>query len=399
MQAHPRQAGAAGRLELAQVIARHGGPYCAEHVLSRVQRRALQAIQSCRSSALGGHLEQCDTCGIERYRYHSCRNRHCPKCQTRAKERWLADRQAELLPVPYYHVVFTLPHLLNPLVQGNPRVMLGLLFDAAARTLIEFGQNPRWLGGQIGLTMVLHTWGQRLDQHVHLHCLVSGGALAADGHWIEPRRGFLFPVKALSMVFRAKFLAGLQHAFDRSSVRFAGGTAVLAEALERRRLLGTLRSQPWVVYAKRPFAGPGQVLQYLGRYTHRVALTNNRLVSLEGNEVAFRYKDYAQGNRQRVMRLPAHEFIRRFLLHVLPKGFMRIRHYGLLGNHGKRAKLAAARDALQAPASPPTPPVAESLQLFWQRICGLDIHQCPHCSRGRMRLVQILAPRGPGPPC
>ena len=358
----------------------------------------MRAIETCRSSALGGHLEQCDACGTQRYRYHSCRNRHCPKCQTRAKERWLADRQAELLPVPYYHVVFTLPHTLNALAQGNPRVMLGLLFDSAARTLLEFGQNPRWLGGQIGLTMVLHTWGQNLNQHLHVHCLVSGGALDPGGHWVHPRRGFLFPVKALSMVFRGKFLDGLKQAFEHSSLKLAGSTAALANMRERSRLFAALRAQPWVVYAKRPFAGPEQVLQYLGRYTHRVAFTNNRLVSLDEHEVAFRYKDYAHGNRRCVMRLPADEFIRRFLLHVLPKGFMRIRHYGLLGNHGKRHKLAAARCALAVPLPPPSAQAAESVEAFWQRVSGIDIHQCPRCRLGRMLLVRVLAPLTHGPP-
>jgi len=363
-----------------------------------VQRRAMRAIETCRSSVLGGHLEQCDACGTQRYLYHSCRNRHCPKCQTRAKERWLADRQAELLPVPYYHVVFTLPHTLNALAQGNPRMMLGLLFESASRTLLEFGQNPRWLGGDIGLTIVLHTWGQNLNQHLHLHCLVSGGALTQSSHWVHPRRGFLFPVKALSMVFRGKFLEGLKRALERSSLKLAGSTASLANTRERSSLFAALRAQPWVVYAKRPFAGPEQVLKYLGRYTHRVALSNNRLVSLDEHEVSFRYKDYAHGNHLRVMRLPADEFIRRFMLHVLPKGFMRIRHYGLLGNRGKQRKLAAARCALAAPVAPPSTQVAESVEAFWQRISGIDIHQCPRCRLGRMHLIRVLAPLAQGPP-
>jgi hypothetical protein len=398
MRAHPQQAGATEKLELAQVLDRHGAAFRARHALSPVQRHAMRAIETCRSSALGGHLEQCDACGTQRYLYHSCRNRHCPKCQTRAKERWLAGRQAELLPVPYYHVVFTLPHTLNALAQGNPRIMLGLLFDSAARTLLEFGENPRWLGGQIGLTMVLHTWGQNLNQHLHLHCLVSGGALAQDGRWMHPRRGFLFPVKALSMVFRGKFLEGLKRAFEHASLKLAGGTATLADMRGRNGLFAALRAQPWVVYAKRPFAGPAQVLQYLGRYTHRVALTNNRLVNLDEHEVAFRYKDYAHGNRRCVMHLPADEFIRRFLLHVLPKGFMRIRHYGLLGNRGKRHKLSAARCALEAPVPPPSAQAAESVAAFWQRVSGIDIHRCPRCRTGHMLLVRMLAPLAHGPP-
>jgi len=395
---HPRNADAAGKVELAQVFARHGAAYLATHRLAAVQQRAMRAIQTCRTAALGGHVERCDACGRLRYSYHSCRNRHCPKCQALAKERWLAARRAELLPAPYFHVVFTLPHQVNPLAQGNPRVIYRLLFEAAARTLLEFGENPRWLGGELGVTMVLHTWGQTLSQHLHVHALVSGGALAPEGHWIHPRRGFLFPVKALSQVFRGKFTAALKHAFDAGALALAGSTAALAEARERVALFAALRAQPWVVYAKRPFAGPDQVLQYLGRYTHRIALTNSRLVSLEDETVRFRYQDYAHGNRRKVMTLDAQEFIRRYLTHVLPRGFMRIRHYGLNGNRAKRHKLGAARAALDAPpsASVSTPP--ESIEAFWLRVAHLDIHQCPHCASGLLRQIGVLLPRAQGPP-
>lgn len=398
MGAHPHGADAAGRLELAQVLARHGAAYLTTHRLAPVQYRALRAIEACRTAALGGHLERCAACGGLRYSYHSCRNRHCPKCQTLARERWLAARQAELLPAPYFHVVFTLPHELNPLAQGNPRVMLRLLFDAAARTLLEFGENPRWLGGRIGVTMVLHTWGQTLTQHLHLHCLVSGGALGGDGHWIYPRRGFLFPVKALSQVFRGKFLAGLARAFDAGALALAGSTATLAAAGSRAALFTALRTHPWVVYAKRPFAGPEAVLQYLGHYTHRIALTNNRLVSVDDQTVCFRYKDYAAGNRRKVMALDAPEFLRRFLLHVLPTGFMRIRHYGLLGNRAKRHQLAQARDALNCPSPEPVRAAPETLEAFWLRIAQLDIHRCPHCASGRLHRIATLTPRAHGPP-
>ncbi|MGH8648631.1 MAG: IS91 family transposase, partial [Burkholderiales bacterium] len=293
MGTHPHRADAAGKVELAQVFARHGAAFRARHRLSAVQRRAMRAIEACRTEVLGGHVERCTACGGLRYSYHSCRNRHCPKCQTLAKERWLAARGAELLPVPYFHVVFTLPHQLNALAQGNARVIYRLLFDAAARTLLEFGENPRWLGGEIGVTMVLHTWGQTLSQHLHVHCLVSGGALGANAHWIYPHRGFLFPVKALSAVFRGKFLEALKRAFDAGALALAGSTVSLLDARARAALFAALRAQPWVVYAKRPFAGPSQVLQYLGRYTHRIALTNNRLVSFDDDTVRFRYKDYA----------------------------------------------------------------------------------------------------------
>jgi hypothetical protein len=350
----------------------------------------MRAIAACRTAALGGHLAQCDACGAQRYTYHSCRNRHCPKCQTLAKERWLAARRAELLPVPYFHLVFTLPHELNTLAQGNPRVVYGLLFESVSATLIEFGANPRWLGGEIAATLILHTWGQTLSQHLHLHCLVAAGALHADGHWIRSRRGFLFPVQALSQVFRGKFLAALKQAFSCGTLKFAGETTALDQPRVQQRFISALRAHDWIVYAKQPFSGPTQVLDYLGRYTHRVALSNNRLLSFEHDAVRFRYKDYAHGNRRKVMRLDAAEFIRRFLLHVLPRGFMRIRHYGLLANRAKRLKLAQARSALDLPPPAPHPSQPESVAAFWLRIASLDIHQCPYCDAGRMVLIASL---------
>ena len=358
----------------------------------------MTAIEACRTERLGGHIERCDACERLRFHYHSCRNRHCPKCQTLAKERWLAARRAELLPAPYFHLVFTLPHELNTLAQGNPRVIYALLFEAVSATLLEFGANPRWLGGSIAATLVLHTWSQTLGQHLHLHGLIAGGALGTNGQWLRPRRGFLFPVKALSPVFRGKFLAGLVRACDSNAIRFDGSTSALAEPCERVRFVAGLRAKPWVVYAKRPFAGPEQVLDYLGRYTHRVAIANNRLLSVTDTEVRFRYQDYAHGNRRKVMTLDAQEFIRRFLLHVLPSGFMRIRHYGLLANRAKGVKLAAARAALDyQPLS--TPAKAESVEAFWQRVAALDIHRCAFCKTGRMRVVgPISVPKARAPP-
>jgi len=396
---HPHGADAARvKVELAEVFARHGAAYQATHRLVPVQYRAIAAIQACRTQALGGHVERCDACGGLRYHYHSCRNRHCPKCQTLAKERWLAARRAELLPVPYFHLVFTLPHELNALAQGNPRAIYALLFQSVSDTLIEFGANPRWLGGAIAATLVLHTWGQTLSQHLHIHALVAAGALAPDGRWITSRRGFLFPVPALSPVFRGKFLAGLKQLFSAGMLKLTGSSAPLAEITAQRQMLRALRGKPWVVYAKRPFAGPTQVLDYLGRYTHRVAISNHRLVSCNDTEVRFRYKDYAHGNRRKVLALEPAEFIRRFLLHVLPSGFMRIRHYGILANRAKREKLAAARTALDSPpASQPSEP--ESVEAFWLRVAALDIHQCPHCKAGRMIVVgPIRAPRTRAPP-
>jgi hypothetical protein len=368
----------ARRLELADIVRAHGAAFSASHRLCSVQHRALRAIEHCRTAALGGELRQCDACGTQRYVYHSCRNRHCPKCHTRAKERWLAARRAELLPVPYYHLVFTLPHELNTLGQYRPGEIYSMLFGAASETLLEFGRNPRWLGGEIAATLVLHTWGQTLSQHLHVHCLVAGGALDATGKWVRSRRGFLFPVKALSSVFRGKLVAAL------------------AKLPAQPQLLAALRAKPWIVYAKRPFAGPEQVLEYLGRYTHRTAISNERLVSADSASVRFSYKDYAHGERRRIMQLEPEEFLRRFTLHVLPRGFNRIRHYGLLANRNKRMLLARARAALAVPREV-EPPQSQSVQAFWLRVAAIDIERCPHCQLGRLHTVQLLAPRAQPP--
>jgi len=384
--------------ELADIVRSHGAAFRAAQRLCAVQLRALRAIERCRTAALGGELRQCDACGTQRYVYHSCRNRHCPKCQTRAKERWLAARRAELLPVPYYHLVFTLPHEINPLAQGNPRALYAMLFAAASETLVEFGRNPRWLGGEIAATLVLHTWGQTLSQHLHVHCLVAGGALSGEGAWRGARRGFLFPVKALSIVFRAKFLAALGAALAGGRLTLSGSTAALSGLRAQRALLAELRAKPWVVYAKRPFAGPQQVLEYLGRYTHRTAISNERLVAADSQAVRFRYKDYAHGARRKLLNLAPQEFLRRFALHVLPRGFNRIRHYGLLANRNKRALLERARAALNAPAPAQQTPTSESAREFWQRVAGLDIELCPHCRRGTLRLLVALPPQTHAPP-
>jgi hypothetical protein len=382
-------------VELADIFRVHGAAFGSAHRLSAVQRRAMRAIMACRTATLGGHLEACDSCGQLRYSYHSCRNRHCPKCQTRAKERWLEARRSELIATPYFHVVFTLPHELNALAQGNPRLIYRLLFAAASQTLLEFGANPRWLGGQIGATLVLHTWGQTLTQHIHVHALVSGGGLSSTGQWCPARRGFLFPVQALSRVFRGKYLTGLTAAFDQGQIAFAGGTSALADPVAQSAFLEQLHVHPWVVYAKSPMAGPEQVLEYLGRYAHRVALANERLVSLDERGVRFAYKDYAHASRTRVMALEPQEFIRRFLVHVLPRRFVRIRHYGLLGNRGKGRALAQCRAVLGQPRTEPLPQVRESVTDFWLRVAATNLHTCVHCGIGHMHLVRILAPEHP----
>jgi hypothetical protein len=384
------------RLELADVVRAHGDAYRRTHRLAKVQAVALRAIERCRTAALGGHRETCDRCGAVRLRYHSCRNRHCPKCQTLTKERWLAARKADLLPIPYFHVVFTLPHDLNALAQGNPRVIYALLFRAAADTLLAFGRDPRHLGGTLGITAILHTWGQALTQHLHLHCLVTGGALAADhSRGIAGRASFVFPVRALATVFRAKYLAGLQRAYAGGELAFAAGTADLADRQRFTGFLGRLRAVDWIVYAKRPFAGPEPVLDYLGRYTHRVALSNDRLVDHRDGRVQFRWKDYADHDRVKVMTLATDAFLRRFLLHVVPRGFMRIRHFGLLANRTRRATVTRCRDLLGHPPIAAAPP--ESIAVLLQRLTGVDLSRCAVCRAGQRQITAIVARVTPPP--
>jgi hypothetical protein len=382
------------RLELAEIVRQSADTYQRTHRLTSVQHRALRAIAACRTAALGGHRETCDRCGAVRVTYNSCRNRHCPKCQTLTKERWLSARRADLLPIPYFHVVFTLPHDINALAQGNPRVIYALLFRAAADTLLTFGRDGRHLGGTIGITAILHTWGQNLSQHIHLHCLVTGGALAADGsRWIAGRSSFLFPVRALSTVFRAKYLAALRQAFATGHLHFAEGTADLVDGPAFLGFLGRLRTANWIVYAKAPFAGPEQVLSYLGRYTHRVALSNDRLIAHRNGHVRFRWKDYADHNRVKILTLEANEFLRRFLLHVVPRGFMRIRHFGLLANRTRRATLTRCRSLLGQPASDEAP--SESVAELVHRLTGIDLARCPVCGEGRMQVTAVVVHLAP----
>ena len=384
----------AARLELADIVRAHGNAYRQAHRLAGVQDRALRAIATCRTAALGGHTDTCDRCGATRSAYNSCRNRHCPKCQYTAQTAWLAARQMELLPIPYFHVVFTLPHLVNALAQGHPRVLYAALFRAAADTLLVFGRDPKHLGGTIGVTAILHTWGQNLSQHLHLHCVVTGGALAPDGtQWIAAKDGFLFPVRALSTVFRAKYLDALRHAFDQQRLTFAAGTADLAPPERFARWLADLRAVPWVVYAKRPFGGPSQVLQYLGRYTHRVAISNARLIDLHDGTVRFRWTDYADHDRPKVMALSAAEFLRRFLLHIVPRGFVRIRYFGLLANRQRRTTLDRCRVVLTVPAAVPAPRTIATP--------AMDGPRCPSCGVGVLHVTTVhprSAPRSRGDP-
>ena len=374
-----------GRVELADIFRTHGDAYLASHALTRSQAKAWRAIVGCRTELLGGHIEQCGACGATRHVYHSCRNRHCPKCQTRAKQAWIAARHRELLPVPYIHLVFTIPHALNGLAGSHFRVITDILFEAASRTLIEFGANPRWLGGQLAFSLVLHTWTQNLLRHLHVHALAAAGALGSNGQWIHGKRGFLFPVKALSNVFRGKFIDALKQA--RSDQRL--GENIGGDGW--RKLLIALRRHDWVVYAKQPLGGPAQVLDYLARYTHRVAISNERLLGLHDGEVVFLVRDNAHPGKKRVERLPAEVFLGRFLQHVLPPGFKRIRHYGLLASCCKQKNLAACRLALHAPE--PDKVVLETVDAFLQRVAQVDITRCPHCASGVMRVIDTIAPK------
>lgn len=386
----------AQKLELQDIITRHGQAYQSRYRLSIQQERVLQAIQDCRTPVMGGHVKACNQCGSVAYHYHSCRNRHCPKCQTLTKERWIEARKRDLLNTRYDHVVFTLPHDLNPLIQGNPRLMYTLLFRAVSDTLLTFGRNPKWIGGEIGLTLVLHTWGQNLGQHVHLHGLITAGGLAADGKtWKTAGEKFLFPVRALSKVFRGKYLDAFNRARQKGEVKFGGSTAHLGDDQALTPFIKKLRQKNWVVYAKQPFAGPEQIISYLGRYTHRCAISNDRLVAMKDADVSFKWRDYRDQSKRKTMTLNGVEFIRRFLMHVLPKGFMRIRHYGLLANRYRMTKLAQCRKVLEQEAPPDTP--AETIEDIMQRLTGKNIHACPHCETGQWRIIETL-PKQRGPP-
>ena len=375
------------RGELATVVRACAHSYRERHGLSGSEERALRAIVACRTEAMGGHVAACESCGSEHYVYHSCRNRHCPKCQTRAKEQWLDRQRLQLLPVPYFHVVFTLPHGLNGLIRANARLLYGVLFDTAAQTLHAFASNPRWLGGQMGFTLVLHTWSQTLTQHPHVHGLVTGGALTPSGEWKNAKPGFLFPVQALSRVFRAKYLDAVSTLRKDTALKVPHD---LATDATWTAWLNELRKTAWVVYLKPPLAGPEHVLEYLARYTHRIAMSNERLLCVDRHAVVFRYRPPRGSvtHEKKKMRLSHEEFLRRFLLHVLPPGFKRIRHYGLTANRGKAAKLAHCRAQLNAPTPVIAPP--ESAEAFLMRVTGHDPTRCRHCQQGPLIIVRHL---------
>ena len=384
--------GAKPACELADIVRLYGGDYRDRHRLPLSHLKVLRAIETCRTAALGGHREHCASCGFERYAYNSCRNRHCPKCQSLAKAQWLEARQAELMPVPYFHNVFTLPHELNPLIlcqEENKRAILNLLFRATAETLLEFGRNN--LGAVPGITMVLHTWDQQLRAHFHVHCIITGGGLSLDGErWIKSHPRYLFPVRALGSVFRGKFLDGLRRLYDGGQLVLPAvvkTVAPLADPACFYALLSKLRHKPWVVYSKAPFAGPQKLLDYLGRYTHRVALSNSRLISCADGVVRFHYRDRADGDQRKIAALSADAFLQRFLQHVLPKGFLRIRHYGLLANRRKGELLKRCRTLLGIVQ--PELPAPKTTAEWILQILGIDVNCCPQCGKQTLQRTEV----------
>jgi len=372
-------------VEVAEIFRAQGKNFIDRHrnTIRFQQLKVMRAIMHCRTAALGGHVDVCPRCGGDKtISYNSCRNRHCPKCQTQARQRWIASRKQELLETRYFHVVFTLPHELHSLILQNQAELYSLLFRTVADTLLEVAANPEHLGAEIGFFGILHTWGQNLLFHPHIHCVIPGGGLSPDqSHWIHPRYPFFLPIKVLSKVFRGKFVDGLKRAVRHGRLTFAGAIARMAEPKCFGAFLRTLFRQDWVVYAKPAFGGPEQVLRYLGRYTHRVAISNHRLVSFDGNSVRFRWRDYAHGNKQRWMTVSADEFIRRFLVHVLPKGFVRIRHFGFMANYRRFSSFDLCRQLLGMAAMPRPTEIAQSAPSWI----------CPKCGGGMTVLERLTA--------
>ena len=382
-----------GPLEVADIFRSHGPGYreVHGHEMSLRHLRAMRAIEACRTAELGGHVEECDHCGTLRISYNSCRNRHCPKCQCLDKERWLEARKKDVLPTPYFHLVFTVPEGLRPLVLRNQDALYGILFKAASETIKELPKDPKYLGAEVGFIAILHTWSQTLMDHPHLHCIVTGGGLSPDGKkWIPCKKDFFIPIQVLSRLFRGKFLAYLKEAREKGKLVFPGNVAHLKEDQPFKAMLDDLYGQEWVVYCKPPFSSAETVMDYLGRYTHRVAISNNRLVKMEEDQVTFQYRDRSKNDTIRLMTLNTSEFIRRFLLHILPDGFMKIRHYGILSNRNRKTKLAQCKRLLGLDC--PWEHEKESWQDLLARITGIDPRICPCCGKGKMVLKQVLHP-------
>jgi hypothetical protein len=390
----------AGQFEVADIFRRYGPLYRNVHPMPVNRLRAMRAIETCRTAEQGGHVDECAHCGTKLISYNSCRNRHCPKCQFLKKERWIEDRGKDLLPIPYFHVVFTIPDLLNPLVLRNQEVLYTVLFRSVSETLTELSEDPKRLGAEIGFISILHTWGQNLMDHPHIHNVVTGGGLSKDGrNWKSCKKGFFLPVKVMSRLFRGKFLAHLKKLHDQNELVYPGTISHLAQSAAFNTLIADLYKKKWVVYCKPPFDGTRGVLDYLGRYTHRIAISNQRIVKLEDDKVSFRWRDYADKNKRKIMTVGAGEFIRRFLLHVLPDRFVKIRHYGLLGNRCRKKKLDRCRELLACADLNKAEQKKETWQETLLRLCGIDVGKCPACGERAMRTVEIIRPaRCKGPP-
>jgi hypothetical protein len=384
-------------LEVADIFRAYGEAYRQAHEMPVRHLRAMRAVETCRTAELGGHVDECDHCGRLRISYNSCRNRHCPKCQCLDKERWLEARKEDLLPTAYFHPVFTVPEGVKPLALRNQGVVYSILFRAASESIKELTEDPKHLGAEVGFMAVLHTWSQALMDHPHLHCIVTGGGLSPDGlRWIPCKGKFFLPVKVLSRLFRGKFLAYFKEAYEKGKLVFPGKVAHLKEKSAFNGLLKELYGQQWVVYCKPPFQSAEMVMDYLGRYTHRVAISNDRLVKLEGGKVTFRYRDRKDNDRIKPMTLDASEFIRRFLLHILPDGFVKIRHYGILSNRSRNTKLGLCKRLLRGDCPHERrEKKSESWQDLLTRITGHDPRICPYCGKGRMSLKEVLNPSAP----
>jgi hypothetical protein len=378
-------------VELADIFRQHGAAYRQTHVLPLHQHRLMQAIVDCRTAALGGAVEWCDHCQNTRIVYRSCRDRHCPKCQGLARERWIQQRLAELLPVEYFHVVFTVPEQIAAIAFYNKETVYQILFRTVAATLLTIARDPQHLGADIGFFAVLHTWGQNLHLHPHLHCVVPGGGLSPDGEWKACLPGFFLPVRVLSRLFRRLFLEALEKAYAAGELQFFSNLEPLREPSAFTQYLAPVRQTEWVVYAKPPFGGPPQVIEYLGRYTHRVAISNQRLVALQDGQVSFRWKDYRHPEQPKLMTVSAEEFIRRFLQHALPPGFQRIRYFGLLANCHRAGKLQLCRQQLAAPTVDLLP-VPQDYRDFYAALTGKNLRLCPECGIGTMIRIEILPP-------
>lgn len=387
-------------VEVGDIFREFGPSYRASNRLPVRILKAMRAIERCRTATLGGHIDECDACGYVRISYNSCRNRHCPKCQSLAKEKWLTSRKKELLPVPYFHIVFTIPDSLNYLALVNQKVLYNILFKAASETLLKLGKDPRHLGAEIGLICILHTWGQNLMDHPHLHCIVPGGGLSKDGQkWIPSKGGgdFFIHVNVISDLFKKKFLFYLKKAYRQGGLEFVGEIEKLRSQEAFEKLLNKLYKVKWHIYCKKPFGGPRQVLEYLGRYTHRVAISNNRIIKVEDGKVTFRWRDYHDDNKLKVMTLDAFEFIRRFLLHILPDNFYKIRYYGLLSSRNKKTKLKLCKELL-CPSYQEDLTRSKSWQQLLSELTDIDLRICPCCRKGKMVTKEVLQPLIHGPP-